>query len=124
MCFFPVVYRYRHRPLPRDKLHMFEGNGSSTVKDKCGGNRSSIGALNGRGLVSTWSEVRNTPVGRFEMAFRRGRGWGESTSFARRYPVQAMDYLVHALKSVRISPAFSGTNHLEFVWLRFAVLKG
>eukprot|EP00904_Undaria_pinnatifida_P005418 jgi/Undpi1/2005/HiC_scaffold_12.g05392.m1 len=45
-----------------DKLHMFEGNGSSTVKDKCGGNRSSIGALNGRGLVSTWSERKMIAV--------------------------------------------------------------
>ena len=51
----------------RDKLSMFEGgSGASTGKEKCG-NRSSIGALNGRGLVSTWSKVNThhtyIPVG-------------------------------------------------------------
>lgn len=45
----------------RDKLSMFEGgSGASTGKDKCDNmSRSSIGALNGRGLVSSWSKVNN-----------------------------------------------------------------
>lgn len=42
----------------RDKLSMFEGGAGSAMRKETAGDRSSIGALHGKGLVSAWSKVR------------------------------------------------------------------
>lgn len=49
----------------RDKLSVFEGALSSKAAKETTGNRSSVGALHGRGIVSAWAKVsfREDPYG-------------------------------------------------------------
>lgn len=46
----------------RNKLSVFESGSGSNPGGEKSSNRSSIGALNGRGLVSAWNKVRKVPV--------------------------------------------------------------
>lgn len=44
-------------PTARDKLNVFEGSSGSKAGKEKADNRTSIGALHGRGLVSAWTKV-------------------------------------------------------------------
>lgn len=56
---FSAIRRYRlfHMIFSRDKLNVFEGASGSKVGKEKPGNRSSVGALHGRGLVTAWAKV-------------------------------------------------------------------